>query len=84
MTDDTTIILELTPREAAVILELTGVISWAQGAYRKEAESICRALEQIPESLLPKPWTYSALGPVEPGLIWLDEELDLTLSYGNV
>ena len=84
MTDDTTIILELTPREAAVILELTGIASWEKGSYASEAKSICRALEQIPESLLPKPWTYSALGPVEPGLIWLDEELDLTLSYGNV
>ena len=82
MTDDTTIILELTPREAAVILELTGVISWTQGAYRKEAESICRALEQIPESLLPDAVTYCQFGYLEPGSIWLGEEIDLTIQHG--
>ena len=79
---DTTIVLELTPREAAVILELTGVVSWTQGAYRKEAESICRALEQIPESLLPDAVTYCQFGYLEPGSIWLGEETDLTIHHG--
>ena len=81
---DTTIVLELTPREAAVILELTGVVSWTQGAYRKEAESICRALEQIPESLLPDAVTYCQVGYLEPGSIWLGEDIDLTIQRGSV
>lgn len=79
-----TIILELTPREAALILELTGIISWTQGSYRKEAESICRALESIDESLLPNPCTYTSFGYLEPGAVWVDIELDLTIQHGIV
>ena len=84
MNEDTEIILELTPREAAVILELTGIVSWTVGEYRKEAESICRALEQIPEELLPDPWAYSAVGIIEPDLIWLDDDVELTICRGSV
>ena len=81
---DTTIVLELTPREAAVILELTGTASWEKGSYANEAKSICRALEQIPESLLPDAVTYCQVGYLEPGSIWLGEDKDLTISQGIV
>lgn len=81
---DTTIVLELTPREAAVILAIVGIVSWTKGSYGKEAESICRALEQIPEELLPDPWAYSAVGIIEPDLIWLDDDVELTICRESV
>jgi hypothetical protein len=45
MPEETAIVLELTKREAAVIAELTSVVSWTMGDYGKEVEAICRALE---------------------------------------
>ena len=47
MTEETTIILELTPREAAAILGLTSYVSWYRGHYGEEVRNICRALEDV-------------------------------------
>jgi hypothetical protein len=73
MNDDTTIVLELTPREAAVLLELTSVVSWSKGDYGEEVEAICRALEEVlPDGVAP--WSMTCVGCLEPGQVFLVDQ----------
>ena len=68
------IILELTPREAAALYELTDVISWHIGPYGAEIEAIFNALDNVLSSHIQhNPVASSQFGPVEVGTIWLAE-----------
>jgi hypothetical protein len=81
-TEDT-VILELTYREAAAILEMAGTYSWDRGSYAEDIMNICRALEDLYDDL-PRARSYGALGPIDQGLIWMDEDEYLTLQHGLV
>ena len=52
MSKETTINLELTPREAALVLELVCVVSQLEGPYRKEADEIEAALRSVHKSFV--------------------------------
>ena len=47
MAKETVINLELTPREAALVLELVCAVSQLDGPYRKEADEIEKALRSV-------------------------------------
>jgi len=47
MSKETMINLELTPREAALVLELVCAVSQLEGPYRKEADAIEEALRSV-------------------------------------
>ena len=47
MADETTIVLELTKREADALLELACTVSWTLGDYGPEMRAIARALEEV-------------------------------------
>lgn len=47
MAKETVINLELTPREAALVLELVCVVSQLDGPYREEADGIEAALRSV-------------------------------------
>ena len=83
MSEDTTIILELTPREAAAILEMAGTYSWDRGSYAQDIMNICRALENLYDDL-PRARSYGLLGPIDQGLIWMDDDEYLTIQHGLV
>ena len=82
--DDTEIVLELTPRQAAVILQLINAVSTAMGSYSQEVESLHRLLEKIPKNLLRQPPVNPVFGYVDPDTIWLNEQTDLTIERGSL
>lgn len=47
MNDNATIILELTPREAAVIYDIILTLDWERGQYQKEIKEIYNALTSV-------------------------------------
>ena len=68
------IILELTPREAAAIYEMSNIFSWHIGPYGTEIEAIFSALDDVLSShILHDPTATSQFGPIEAGTIWLTE-----------
>ena len=68
------IILELTPREAAAIYEMTCLFSWNRGDYAKETESVFLALDEVLSTHIPyDPITVTKFGPVEAEAMWMDE-----------
>lgn len=76
MSEEPTIILELTPREAAVIHEMALMYNWERGEYRKEVRDIYHALDKIRFSA---PFnqhstnTITAFGEPEAGLWWVED-----------
>ena len=68
------IILELTPREAAALYELTDIFSWHIGPYGTEIEAIFNALDDVLSSHIQhNPVVVAQFGPIEAGTIWLTE-----------
>ena len=74
MKEQTTIILELTPREAAAIEEMALMCSWENGSYKEEVCSIYRALESVRHEFSEhRTVTKTKFGEVDTGLWWIDD-----------
>lgn len=76
MTDDEpTIILELTPQEAALIFEMSVTYSWTRGPYGERVRDLYHALRAV-EYLMRDHLniqTVTQFGELDPGAIWLDD-----------
>lgn len=76
--NDETIVLELTPREAAMIYELCYIVNWAEGGYGEAAKDIFYALAIVSDSFSRhRPWAKSktCLGTIESGDLLVSDEL---------
>lgn len=71
MKEETTIVLELTPREASAIWEMAHTYSWSDGPYGDEVLQIARALDRVRMLLNPDLDSVGTYGKVLPGAIWL-------------
>ena len=66
------IILELTPREAAALYELTDIFSWHIGPYGTEIEAIFNALDDVLSSHIQhNPVSVTQFGPVAGAVMWM-------------
>ena len=75
--EQTTIILELTPREAAVVQEMALMYNWERGEYRDEVQGIFRALDDVRHEFNQhKTVTMTSFGEAETGLWWIEETDD--------
>ena len=75
MTDETTIVFELTPTEAAILSEMLSVYSWSKGPYGEKVRAMYYELENCSSAydhIRPPPITVSEVGTLEPGAIWLE------------
>lgn len=73
MTDETTIILELTPEEASVIHEMALTYAWDQGKFGPTVRNIYYALDSVyPEFSHVDTETLCQFSVLAPGVIWMD------------
>lgn len=75
MSEEPTIIFELTPKEAAILSEMLGAYSWNKGPYGQlvcemywALNDVCQAFEHIDS-----PDTVTEFGLLGDDSIWLDD-----------
>lgn len=76
MTEETTIVFELTQKEAAILCEMLSVYSWDRGQYGELIRSMYFELDKevSDRAICESPWTVSSVGVLPPGDIWLEDQ----------
>lgn len=83
MAEGTTIVLELTPREAAAVQEMALMYNWHRGDYSKETRAVYDALESVRAGSFDqhRAVTKTEFGSVDLGLLWIEENEDWTIGF---
>ena len=76
MTEETTIVFELTPKEAAILSEMLSVYAWDKGPYGETVRAMYYALDEAYPAFIhikPAPSTVSCVGLLNAADIWLED-----------
>lgn len=73
MSEDTTIVLELTPKEAMILSEMLGTYSWTKGPHGEAVRDMYIALDEVSSSFdkCPRAITVTEFGILGYNAIWL-------------